>query len=112
MGIKKGYLRILALLLFTVGNSVFAEDIEDTQVIDELNKSEAIQLDEGFELQSFGSCEDFETVMGDYMKSYWKNNQSRYYRGGPILYMEDDMVMESVADVEESADSSLQSKAV
>jgi len=54
---------------------------EDTSIIDELNNTDKEQLQ--FTMKTFDSCNNFEDVMWDYIKDYWKNNQSQYlYRRG------------------------------
>jgi len=80
----KKVLLFLLVTMFSFGN-LFALDIEDDSIIQELEKEEVKQLDFDFKLKSFESCENLETVMEKYIKNYWKNNKSRY-RGWPVLY--------------------------
>jgi hypothetical protein len=56
---------IFILLLVTVLSlsSVLAEDIEDTSIIDELEKQEIKEIDFDFNLKSFETCDGLEKVM-------------------------------------------------
>ncbi len=76
---KKIYkiLFILILSLFLV-NTSFAS-IEDDQIIDKINQKEIEQLNQNFKLQTFSSCENLNSVMEKYIKTYWKLNKKRYY---------------------------------
>lgn len=74
---KKGLLLIITML-FTIF-SVNASDI-DTAIIDKLDESKIKELNVDFKLKSFESCEDLESVMGKYIKDYYKNNKSKYNR--------------------------------
>jgi len=73
----KNYLILLFITIFSVA-SVSATDIEDTSIIDELEKQEIKALDFDFKLKSFESCDGLENVMGKYIKEYWKNNKKRW----------------------------------
>jgi len=77
---------IFILLLVTVLSlsSVLAEDIEDTSIIDELEKQEIKEIDFDFNLKSFETCDGLEKVMWNYIKEYWKNNKNRW--NYPIAY--------------------------
>lgn len=51
---------------------------DDTSVIDELSKETTQVLDRDITLKTFESCQAFENVMEEYVKSYWKNNQGNW----------------------------------
>ncbi|MFC1797843.1 hypothetical protein ACFLY2_01430 [Patescibacteria group bacterium] len=78
--------KIFLLLLIAIISlaSVSAEDIEDTSIIDELEKQEVKVLDFDFNLKSFESCDGLENVMEKYVKDYWKNNKDKW--SYPVLY--------------------------
>jgi hypothetical protein len=69
---------ILFLLGLFIFQSTFAA-IEDTQVIDQLDKTKAETLKFDFKLKKFESCEDMSNVLTDYMKKYY-NQRPTYYR--------------------------------
>jgi len=76
--------------------SVLAADIDDTSIIDELEKSKVEQADASYTMQTFDSCDAFEDVMEKYMKDYWENSykNNRFTRfWGPVI-----MEMESMSD--------------
>jgi hypothetical protein len=73
---------IILISLFSLNYS-FAS-IEDNSIIDELNKGEVKELNVDFKLKSFESCQDLESVMGKYIKDYWKSNKDRYSH--PIMF--------------------------
>jgi hypothetical protein len=58
---KKIFL-LLFMILFSI-SSVSANDVEDTSIIDELEKTEVKTLDFDFNLKSFESCDGMEKVM-------------------------------------------------
>jgi hypothetical protein len=58
---------------------VFASDIEDTSIIDELNKNTPQVLTSDFKLQTFESCSDMQNVMKEYIKLYWENAKKNNY---------------------------------
>jgi len=92
----KNKLLFLVIGCLTFYNVGFAEDIEDTSIIDEIEKNTSVEQKSNYTMQSFESCDAFEDVIETYMKSYWENNyKNGYYRwwgiGWPIL-----MEMESV----------------
>lgn len=92
------------LLLFALMPVVFASDIDDDSIIEELNKSNTKQLDVDFKLKSFDSCQAFEDVMEDYLKTYWENS----YKNNRYRTFGEPMMLESVdfaADAEQSAPS-------
>jgi len=97
-------LLILTIFSFT---SVSASDIEDTSILDELEKQEIKALDFDFKLKSFESCDGLADVMWKYIKSYWKNNKSRW--AYPVMYRtlwgEVDMVMDEGSVLEKSVSS-------
>ncbi len=100
---KKIFLFIF-LYVFSVTISFAA--IEDDSIIKELETDNFKELNIDFNLKSFESCENLETVMEKYIKNYWENNKSRY-RGWPIMYKtfwwEVDMIMEDSIESESSA---------
>lgn len=110
----KSLLILLSILFFTNINT-FATDIEDTSIIEELNKDEVKELDFNFNLKSFESCDSLENVMWEYIKTYWKNNKDKWRY--PIMYrwidgvqlelMEDSMTVEKSANSVSSDDSNL-----
>ncbi len=69
---------------------------EDTSIIDELSKTNNEELQ--FTLKSFNSCENFEDVMWNYIKDYWKNNKNNYYRGGIEILPVSNFAVEELAD--------------
>ena len=102
---KKIFLLFFVLILSL--NSAFAE-VEDTSIIDELNKDEVKELNVDFNLKSFESCDALENVMWDYIKDYWENNKSRY--NYPVMYkslgepMVDSVSINSVMETSVSSD--------
>lgn len=89
--------------------AAFASDIDDDSIIEELNKSNTKQLDVDFKLKSFDSCQAFEDVMEDYLKTYWENS----YKNNRYRTFAEPMMLESVdfsADAEVSEESSAQTK--
>gem|GEM_PF-2204417 len=73
--IKKVFLGALAL--FIISSTSFAQ-IDDNQIIDALDKQENSEISESFKLQTFKSCENLESVMEKYIKTYWKLNKNKY----------------------------------
>ncbi|MDR2411632.1 MAG: hypothetical protein LBD88_03535 [Candidatus Peribacteria bacterium] len=59
----------------------FANNIEDTSIIDELDKNKPQILTSDFKLQTFESCSDMQSVMKEYIKLYWENSRQNYYFG-------------------------------
>ena len=101
--------KIVYILLFAIFSTAFtyAEDIDDTSIIDELNKQEAKELQIDFNMKSFESCEGLESVMEKYVKSYWKNNKDRWGWYPMPMYRWMEVMVDDVAmDMEESAVSS------
>ena len=95
---------LLFLSIFSLA-SVWAADVEDTSIIDELGKQEIKEIDFDFNLKSFETCDGLEKVMWDYVKDYWKNNKNRW--NYPIAYRsfwntEIDFAMDDWANFEES----------
>ncbi|MDR3150246.1 MAG: beta-propeller domain-containing protein [Candidatus Peribacteria bacterium] len=63
---------------------IFADNIEDTSIIDELNKNKPQVSTSLFKLETFESCNDMQSVMKEYIKLYWENTrQNNYY---PVSY--------------------------
>jgi uncharacterized protein YxeA len=73
----KKILLIIFSLMFSISTSFAA--IEDDSIIKELENDNLQELNIDFNLKSFESCENLETVMEKYIKNYWENNKSRYY---------------------------------
>lgn len=48
---------------------------DDTSILDKLSSSNTQKVERDIQLKSFESCQSFEAVLEDYMKSYWENNQ-------------------------------------
>jgi len=67
----------LFVLSFSIWTT-YALDIEDTSIIDELNKTEVKTLDFDFSLKSFESCDWLENVMEKYIKNYWSSNKWKW----------------------------------
>jgi hypothetical protein len=57
---RKIFISLVVLLSFF---SISWADIEDTSIIDELEKNEVKKIDFDFKLKSFESCENLEDVM-------------------------------------------------
>jgi hypothetical protein len=74
------------LLLVSIFSSSFsyAQDIEDTSIIDELTQKDVKELNTDFNLKSFTSCQDMEEVMQNYIRDYWENNKNRYVYPMPM----------------------------
>jgi len=68
---KKVLWILMCLALFT---GVQANDIDDSSIIDELDKNSSEQIEVDYSLQGFESCDVFEDVVEDYMKTYWENS--------------------------------------
>lgn len=83
---KKIFL-ILSVFLMTTLTS-FAV-VEDTQVVDQINKTKAKELSFDFKLKTFSSCNNLESIMWKYIKDYYKNHKNIPY---PVLYDKMDMV--------------------
>ncbi len=91
---------ILLFIVFLSFWSVSA-NLEDTSIIDELEKQEIKTLDFDFNLKTFESCEWLDNVMWKYIKDYWINNKEKF-RPYPVMYKSMwintvDMVMEDSA---------------
>jgi len=108
---KQLFLFSLAWLLFFSWSLVSA--VEDTQLIEELEKLEASELassaqllNETMKFESFSTCEDMNTVLVDFLKE----NKDSFNNYNNRRYFEDDMVMidleeEAMADVSMAAKS-------
>lgn len=73
------------------------ENIDDTQLTDlEKNGQDAAAktLTADFKLKKFNSCDNMESVMKNFIKDYYNAHPygGGYYRGGPVLMMEDSMM--------------------
>lgn len=79
----KKYL-LWTLLSFSIFIPSFAS-IEDTSIIDELNKNKTPTQEANFKLQTFDTCTDMSQVMSEYIKLYWENSDRNYYWGGIIF---------------------------
>lgn len=77
---KHIYFLLVALLLFPMW--VFANDIEDDSIILELDASKVEELDIDISMQSFDSCDAFEDVIEEYIKSYWENSRNNNWFWG------------------------------
>ncbi|NCB13512.1 MAG: hypothetical protein EOM78_18000 [Erysipelotrichia bacterium] len=66
------------LSLFFIQHTFAA--VEDTQVIDELDKTKAETLKFDFKLKKFASCDDMSNVLTEFIKKYYKQRPV-YYRG-------------------------------
>ena len=51
---------------------------DDTSIIDELSASNTQKVERDIQLKTFESCQAFEDVVEEYMKSYWENNQRNW----------------------------------
>ncbi|MDD3302844.1 MAG: beta-propeller domain-containing protein [Candidatus Gracilibacteria bacterium] len=90
---------ILFLSLFFIQHTFAA--VEDTQVIDELDKTKAETLKFDFKLKKFASCDDMSNVLTEFIKKYYKQRPV-YYRGGGVMLM-DDLAVESSAEIQKSS---------
>ncbi len=92
---QKSFLKMIWILFFVVLSvwKTFAA-VEDTSIIDELNKTETKDLNYDFSLKSFESCDWLENVMWKYIKDYWKNNKNRWVY--PMAY--DTMAIDGVME--------------
>ncbi len=99
-------MRLWVLLLWCIifPMSIFASNIEDTSIIDELEKNTPEKIETSYSLSSFESCDAFEDVIEGYMKTYWENSYRnvRYLNfWGPVMMESESMIMEdSVASPE------------
>lgn len=78
---------------------IFAADIDDTSIIDELEKNTTEKMEANYSLESFDSCNAFEDVIEGYMKTYWENSYKNYqYRNfwGPVMMETESMAMDDV----------------
>lgn len=89
----KKFLTIVFAGVFMVSPS-FA-DIEDTSIIDELNKNEQKVTAADFKLQKFETCTDMQEVMSEYIKLYWENSSRWWYWWWYIFW---GSIMEEVAE--------------
>ena len=98
---------VIFLLIFISFTQVFANELEDNSIIEELDKNLDVDLVSNldFKLQKFNSCENFDDIMSKYIKDYWKNNNY------PVLYRNFWWIMED-AVIEESIESDSSMKAV
>lgn len=94
---------IVFLLLFSV-YGVHATQ-EDNSIIEELTKDQVETLDYDYSLKTFQSCEAMESVLEDYVKSYWKNNKQNYRYSI-------DLFSPQAGILEEAEDSSVQKSSV
>ena len=69
---------------------------ENNEIIDKLENKTTKAQQKSFELKTFQSCRDMESVLWDYMKDYMKN--SRWYFNGWGVMIEEEMMMEDSAD--------------
>lgn len=111
--------KLISMILWCIliPSFVLAEDIEDTSIIDELEKNTSVASQSDYKMQSFESCDAFEEVIEWYMKTYWENNyKDRYYRWGfgwPIMLemqvdsesVSNDMMSESSVSAKTSSSS-------
>lgn len=75
------YIALISMLIFPVW--VLANDIEDDSITSALDRENTQELSIDFWMKNFDSCDVFEDVMEDYIKSYWENN---YKNQRNILY--------------------------
>jgi len=54
---------LLCLCISAFLSPIFAENIDDNQIIEKLNSGNTKELEMDFKLQSFNSCENMEEVM-------------------------------------------------
>ncbi len=109
------YLSIFILLVFTL--PTFATE-EDNSIIEELNENEVKELNFDFKLKTFESCQSLESVMGKYIKEYYKTYGSWLRYWWPEIMYDDvidiDMEEESAMDwaVESGTPTSVEQKTV
>ncbi len=112
---KKNYIRMFIIVLLSIFliNTSFAE-IEDNQIIDALDKQENSEISESFKLQTFKSCENLESIMQKYIKTYWELNKNRYirpvYRGW--IMIDDEMTIDTAMPMEKSLSSDMDTNSV
>ncbi len=97
-------LKLITVLLisFFSLNFAFANIIDDS-ITRELNQEKIKELQVNFNLKSFKSCEDMETVMEKYIRDYWKANKKRYIWSPRIWHKwmpQIDIMQESVIEIE------------
>lgn len=102
----KKYIIFISLALLGFAQTWAAED---TQIVDQLSQKTSETV--SFKMQSFGSCQDMNSVMDNFMKKYYKNVPPIYYKGGPLM-LEDSMATDWVAAPSSDKSSSLTSQSV
>lgn len=87
---------LLLLSMFIITSLTSFAAVEDNQIIDQIDKTKAKELNIDFNLKTFKSCENLESVMWKYIKDYYKNHRDQIY---PINYYRwwDFMALDSVA---------------
>lgn len=71
-------IHVILLVFFLLTSYSYAVS-EDSSIIDELDAQNTQELDIDFSLKSFQSCEAFEDVMEEYVKTYWENSYKNRY---------------------------------
>ena len=87
--------KILSLLFFFLFFPwVFAADLEDNSILEELDASKVEKLTQDIKLHTFESCSGLENELEKYIKMYWENNRDQYRY--PMMYgaVDDMAVME------------------
>ena len=84
--------------------------VEDNSILEELTKDNVEELNHDFNLKTFQSCDAMESVMEDYIKSYWKKNKNNYRY--PVFYAVDDLAIQESSDISVSAKSSIQADGI
>lgn len=107
----KSLIAALAIATLTFSQAAFAVQ-NDQQLVDALENTEwtnSVTTSSAWEYQSFQSCEDFETVINDFIQ----DNKQLRDRPYPVMYMEDDMMMADMdgAEIEQSAPQTVSSRA-
>ncbi len=76
----------LILLSFTLFHTAFANDIDDTSLIDKIEETSFEEISLDIKMRNFESCDAFEEVIIDYIKTYIEHTpQRRYYQVMPMM---------------------------
>lgn len=90
---------VVALLFINLSFSR-ADDLNDTQIIDSLSGQESQEikdLSQEIKFKQIKSCNNFETIMEDFIKNSWDNIYGWYYGFKWWVLMEADMAVSSLA---------------
>lgn len=99
----KTKLLLLSLCLGLCFSSVSAAVVDDSIIKELTDKNTTVVESESLKLKTFSSCENLESVTGDFLKAYNKKYPQRNY---PIMYKTlwvEEFATDDVADVQENA---------